>query len=1049
MWISNTSIRQPVLTTMVIGAVVVFGAIAYRGLGIDLIPKVDFPMVTISAVLPGADPETIESDVTERIEEAVNTINGVKSLRSQSSDSVSIVMVEFELDRDVDVAAQDVRDKVSSIRADLPTDLEEPVIQKLDPDSMPILSVALSANRPIREMTDYADKVVKERLERISGVGSVEILGGRDREIRIWLQADRLAAYKLGVDEVAGAVQSENLEIPGGRLETGSQEFTVRTRGRLQHPDDFNAIVVAQRPTGPIYLRDVALVEDGMADERSLSRLNGVRAVSLQIRRQSGTNTVQVAHAVKAAIEELRKTLPAGYTMVIADDTSVFIEDSIGDVKFDLLFGAALAVAVIFLFLRNVRSTMISAVAIPTSILGTFTFISALGFTVNFMTMLALSLSVGMLIDDAIVVIENIYRHMEDGMQRREASEFGTSEIGLAVMATTFSIVAVFVPVAFMHGIIGRFFYQFGMTVTCAVLISLFVSFTLTPMLSSRVLSLPEQHGRVFRGIEAVLNGIDRGYRSLLGWSLRHRLAVVTVALGLFGVALLLATTLGVEFMPQDDESQFNVSLRTDPGTSLAATDEMTKRVEALLRKNPYVRDLFTTIGGGTQGRVTDATIVVKLPPPNERPLTQQQIIDQVRVELQSIPEARPTVAAVSRMSGLGSSRRGTLQVGVEGPKTAPLEQLASLADQITAGLRQTKGIVDLDSSYEGGKPQVSVTIDRQRAADLGVSAAQLGSAVRLLVGGDKVTRFQEGGEQYDVRIRLPESDRTDPAQIEQLTIRTRTGANVQLSNLVKVVRDTGPTEIDHYARQRQIIINANLQGIPLGTAADDVNTIAKRVGVPDGFSVSLQGMADIMGESFADLGFALILAVILIYMVLASQFGSFVHPFTIMLSLPMSLIGAIGGLLLTHNYLSIYGMIGIIMLMGLVTKNAILLVDYTNTLRQRDRLERNEALLKAGPIRLRPILMTTTAMVFGMLPVALGFGSGGGSRAPMAISVIGGLLTSMLLTLLIVPVVYTLIDDLGHLKVPAWVPGFHRQPHPVGAQHAVPLHGEAGVGEG
>jgi len=1048
MWISNTSIRQPVLTTMVIAAVVVFGTIAYRGLGIDLFPKIDFPMITITAVLPGADPETIESDVTERIEEAVNTINGVKSLRSQSSDSVGIVMVEFELDRDVEVAAQDVRDKVSSIRASLPTDLEEPVIQKLDPDSMPILSVALSANRPVREVTDYADKVVKERLERISGVGSVEILGGRDREIRVWLQADRLAAYRLGVDEVAGAIQSENLEIPGGRLETGRQEFTVRTRGRLERTDDFNAIVVAQRPTGPIYLRDVALVEDGMADERSLSRLNGVRAVSLQIRRQSGTNTVEVAHAVKATLEELKKTLPAGYSMVLADDTSKFIEDSIGDVKFDLLFGAGLAVAVILLFLRNMRSTLISAVAIPTSILGAFTFVSALGFTVNFMTMLALSLSVGMLIDDAIVVIENIYRHMEDGMHRREAAEFGTSEIGLAVMATTFSIAAVFVPVAFIHGMIGRFFYQFGMTVTCAVLISLFVSFTLTPMLSSRVLRLPEQHGRVFRAIEAALKGIDRGYRGLLGWSLRHRLATVTVALGLFGGSLLLATTLGVEFLPEDDESQFNVSLRVDPGSSLAATDETTQRVEALLRKNPYVRDLFTTIGGGTQARVTDAQIVVKLPPPNERPLTQQQIMDRVRAELQSIPEARPTVAAVSRMS-MGSSRRGTLQVGVEGPKTAPLDQLAALSDRIATGLKQTQGIVDVDSSYEGGKPQVSVTIDRQRAADLGISAAQLGSAVRLLVGGDKVTRFQEGGEQYDVRVRLPETDRTDPAQIEQLTVRSRTGGTVQLSNLVKVVRDTGPTEIDHYARQRQIIINANLQGKPLGTAVEDVNAIAGRVGIPEGFSVSLQGMADIMGESFADLGFALILAVILIYMVLASQFGSFVHPFTIMLSLPMSLIGAVGGLVLTHNYLSIYGMIGIIMLMGLVTKNAILLVDYTNTLRQRDRLERNEALLKAGPIRLRPILMTTTAMVFGMMPVALGLGSGGASRAPMAITVIGGLLTSMLLTLVIVPVVYTLIDDLSGLKVPAWVPRARREPQPVGAQHAVPLRGEAGAGEG
>jgi HAE1 family hydrophobic/amphiphilic exporter-1 len=451
MLISNTSIRQPVFTTMVISALVVFGFIAYRGLGIDLFPKVDFPIIDFGRA-SGADPGR-SSDVTERIEEAVNTINGVKSLRSQSSDSVSIVVVEFELDRNVDVAAQDVRDKISATRADLPTDLEEPVIQKLDPDSMPILAVALSSNRPIREVTDYADNVVKERLERIRGVGSVEILGGRDREIRIWLQADRLAAYKLGVDEVAMAIQSENLEIPGGRIETGRQELMVRTRGRIQRPEDFNAIVVAQRPTGPIYMRDVALVEDGMADERSLSRLNGERAVSLLIRRQSGTNTVEVARAAKAALEELRQKLPAGYTMILADDTSKFIEESIGDVKFDLLFGGLLAVAVIFLFLRNVTSTLISAVAIPTSILGAFTFISALGFTVNFMTMLALSLSVGMLIDDAIVVIENIYRHMEDGMHRRESAEFGTSEIGLAVMATTFCIAAVFVPVAFMHGI--------------------------------------------------------------------------------------------------------------------------------------------------------------------------------------------------------------------------------------------------------------------------------------------------------------------------------------------------------------------------------------------------------------------------------------------------------------------------------------------------------------------------------------------------------------------------------------------------------------------
>jgi len=1042
MWISNTSIRQPVFTTMVISALVVFGVVAYRGLGIDLFPKIDFPVVTITTVLPGADPETMETDVTERIEEAVNTINGVKSLRSQSSESVSIVVVEFELDRDVDVASQDVRDKISSTRANLPTEIEEPVIQKLDPDSMPILAVALSANRPIREVTDYADNVIKERLERIRGVGAVEILGGREREIRIWLQADRLIAYQLGVDEVAMAIRSENLEVPGGRIETGPRELVVRTRGRMQRPEQFGNIVVAERPSGAIYLRDVALVEDGMADERSLSRLNGERAVSLLIRRQSGTNTVEVAHLAKAALEELHGKLPPGYTMILADDTSKFIEESIGDVKFDLLFGGLLAVAVIFLFLRNVTSTMVSAVAIPTSILGTFTFISALGFTVNFMTMLALSLSVGMLIDDAIVVIENVFRHMEDGMQRRESAEYGTSEIGLAVMATTFTIVAVFVPVAFMHGIIGRFFYQFGMTVACAVLISLFVSFTLTPMLSSRILTMPARHSAVYRAIEAVLNGLDRNYRGLLRWALGHRLVIVGLAVLFFASSLYMLQFVGTEFLPQDDESQFSVTLRTEPGSSLQATDAVVQRIEAMLRKNANVRDLFTTIGGGTQGRVTDATIVVKLPEPNERRLTQQQIMDEVRESLKSVRDARVSVEAVERMSA-GGGRQGMLQVSVQGPKTAPLEQLAEVTGRMVDGLRETPGVVDLDTTFEGGKPQVSVAIDRERAADLGISAAQLGSAVRLLVGGDKVSEYQEGGKQYDVRVRLPETDRNDPVKIDQLVLRSRSGGVVQLGNVARIVRDTGPTEIDHLARQRQVMINANLQGKPLGAAVEDVNAIARRIGFPEGFTYSLEGMAQIMGESFADLAFALLLAVILVYMVLASQFGSFVHPFTIMLSLPMSLVGAIGGLLLTGSTFSILAMIGVIMLMGLVTKNAILLVDYTNTLRQRDRLERNQALLRAGPVRLRPILMTTSAMVFGMMPVALGLGSGGESRAPMAITVIGGLLTSTILTLIVVPVVYTLLDDLSGIRVREWVPRLRR-----GAARR-PALGEVEVGTG
>jgi HAE1 family hydrophobic/amphiphilic exporter-1 len=1025
MWLSNTSIRQPVFTTMVISALVVFGLVSYRSLGIDLFPKVDFPIVTVTSVLPGADPETIETDVTERLEEALNTIGGVKSIRSTSTEGVSIVVVEFELERDVDAAAQDVRDKVSSVRRLLPTDLQEPVIEKLDPDASPILALALAGDRPIRELTDFAKDVVKDRLERVSGVGSVEIVGGREREIRVWLSADRLAAYGLAVDDVTRTLQMENLEVPGGRIETRDLELVVRTRGRIARPSDFGEIVVAQRASGPIYVRDLGMVEDGMMDERSLSRLNGERAVSLLIRRQSGTNAVAVAHAIKEAIAELRRDLPKGYVMTIASDTSEYIEHSVAEVRFHLIFGGLLAVLVIFFFLRNITSTLISAVAIPTSIVGTFMFIQALGFTLNMMTLLALSLSVGMLIDDAIVVLENIYRHVEEGSPRREAAEFATAEIGLAVMATTFSIAAVFIPVAFMQGIVGRFFYAFGVTVTCAVLISLFVSFTLTPMLSSRFLTIPERHGAIFRLIESFLRGLDRAYRGTLGWALRHRFAVIVMAIATFAASLYLVRFVGTEFLPQADESQFNVSIKTAPGSSLQATDAIARQVEAIVRRHPAVTDLFTSVGGGSQGKVTVASTFVKLVGRAARAQSQQAIMNQLREELASVTGAVIAVEPAQRMSS-AAFRSAALQVNVRGPKTASLDQLSSVAGGLVSALRETPGIVDLDTSYEGGKPQVSVQLDRERTAELGVSAASIGSAVRLLVGGDKVTKFQEGGKQYDVRVRLLETDRNDPRKVEALSLRGRSGGVVQLGNVARVVRDTGPSQIDHEARQRQITILANLQGKVLGAAIADVNAIATRIGMPSGFSIEFTGQAEMMAESFANLGFALFLAVILIYMVLASQFGSFLHPFTIMLSLPMAIIGAIGGLLLTGYTMSIFSMIGIILLMGLVTKNAILLIDYTNTLRERDRMPRHEALLRAGPVRLRPILMTTAAMIFGMLPIALGIGGGGAGgeqRAPMAVAVIGGLITSTLLTLIVVPVVYTLLDDLGGLRMRDVVP--------------------------
>ena len=1022
MWISSTSIRQPVFTTMVISAIVVFGLVAYNGLGVDLFPKVDFPVVTVTTILPGADPETVETDVTERLEESLNTISGIKSLRSQSSESVSIVIVEFELERDVDEAAQDVRDKVSNIRRDLPDDVEPPVIQKMDPDAAPIMAVALSGARSIRELTEYADDVVKERLERVNGVGSVEVIGGREREIRVWISMDRLSAYELTVDDVVRALRLENLEVPGGRIETGPREIVVRTRGRIQHPDDFDRIVVTQRPTGPIYLQDVALIEDGMADERSVSRLNGERAVSLLIRRQSGTNAVAVAHAIKSALSEVESRLPEDYSMVLADDTSEYIEENINDVKFHLIFGGTLAVLVIFFFLRNVTTTLISAVAIPTSIIGTFYVLDWFDFSLNMLTMLALSLSVGILIDDAIVVIENIYRHMEEGRSRRDAAEFATSEIGLAVMATTFSIVAVFIPVAFMEGLIGRFFYQFGITVAFAVLISLFVSFTLTPMLSSQFLRTTQQHGRIYRTIENWLAGLDRSYKNLLALALRRRWVVVATSLGFLFFSFFLLRFIGTEFLPEADESQFNVIVQADPGWSLDATDQIVKEAEAKVRTHPGVANIFTTIGGGSLEKVNQATILTKLVDPGEREQTQREIMNQVRQDLSVIGDVRISVERVSRISGAGS-REAELQVNVRGPKTASLEELVGATDRIVAELAKTPGLVDLDTTFERGKPQVSIIIDRNRASDLGINAASLGTAVRLLVGGDEITKYQEAGKQYDVRVRLVESDRDDPRSMEALPLRTRSNKTVQLGNIARIVHDTGPTQIDHQARQRQITILANLQGKPLGTAIQDVNAIVERVGLPEGFVVDFEGMAEMMGESFRNLSFALLLAVILIYMVLASQFGSFVHPFTIMLSLPMSLIGAIGAILLAGHTISIFALIGIIMLMGLVTKNAILLIDYAITLRERDGMERNEALLKAGPVRLRPILMTTAAMVFGMLPIALGLGAGGSQRAPMAVTVIGGLITSTLLTLVLVPVVYTLLDDLTRLSAREKVP--------------------------
>ena len=1034
MILSDTAIRRPVLTTMVICAIIVFGIVSFRRIGIDLFPRVEFPVITILTELRGADPDTIETTVTDPIEEAVSTISAIKHLRSTSAEGFSQVVIEFELEKDVDVAYQEVQAKLGTVRSELPTDIEDPVVEKFDIDAAPIMSVVVSGNLPIRDLTRLADKTVKERLQRIPNVGQVKRVGGRDREIWLWLDRDKLEGHGLSVQDVIDALRSEHVECPGGRVETGPLEYVVKTKAEFESAEQIAGMTVAYRQGAPIRVHDLGRVEDGMQEERTFAQLNDTRAVALQIRRQSGTNTVEVADALLAGIRKLRGEMaPHGIKLEIAQDMSRFIKDSVREVQFHLIFGGGLAVVIVFLFLRNVRSTIISALVIPTCIIGTFTVMYALGFTQNMMTLLALSLAIGLLIDDSIVVQENTMRHVENGKTPAHAASFATNEIALAVLATTLSVVAVFVPVAFMSGIVGRFFYQFGITVTIAVLISLFVAFTLDPMLSSRLLRKPKP-GRLHRASEAVLNSIDRVYERWLGWALRRRWAVVVMAVAVLAATGGLLRCVRSEFIPVEDQSEFNIRVKAPLGASVATTAGIFAEIRHRLAGQPWLDCTYTTIGADELQRANEGAMYVKLLDQDQRSITQQQAMHWARQQFAGIEDAKISVEAVQRVSG-GGHKSSDMQIELRGHD---LEQLETLAGAVMDKLRTTPGYVDVDSSYEKNKPEVNVYVKRDRAADLGVNPRAIAATVRSLIGGERISKFKADGERYDITVRLQEPYRNRPDDVERLTVRNKTGQLVNLRNVAWTRQEAGPVQIDRYNRVRQITVLANLEHGQkvLGEATEEMGAYLAGLGLPTGYSSAFVGLADVMGESYRYLFFALFLAIIMIYMVLAAQFESFVHPFTIMLSVPLSVIGALGALLLAGMTFSIFTMIGVIMLMGLVTKNGILLVDYTNTLRRRDDLERNAALLKAGPTRLRPILMTTFAMIFGMLPIAL-FGSE--SRSPMAVTVIGGLTTSTLLTLVVVPVVYTLLDDLTHperWRIVQWLRrrGALRQPEPAPA---------------
>ncbi|MEW6413370.1 MAG: efflux RND transporter permease subunit [Candidatus Zixiibacteriota bacterium] len=1029
MKLSDISIRRPVFATMMIGALLVVGAFSYTQLPVELMPDVDFPFVIVNTVYPGASAEAVETDVTETIEEAVNTISGVRHIQSRSREGFSNVVVEFELDVDGAQAAQDVREKVATIRGDLPEDIEEPLIIQYDNDAFPILSLAITGSRPPRDITQLIKDRIKPRLEVISGVGNVEIVGGFEREILVSLNPQRMESYGVSINDVQGAIAAANMELPGGRIDESSREYIVRVMGRLDRVAAFSDIIVKNVEGMPVYLRNIASVADTIAEQRSMSRFNGETSIGLNIVKQSGSNVVAMAEKARQTIEQVKAELPPDIQIHVVNDNSTFITDSIHEINFNILIGTLLAVFVIFLFLLDFRPTIITGLSIPISIIATFSLLKMLGFTINVMTLLGLSLSVGILIDDAIVVIENIYRHLSEGKSPFKAAFEGTKEIGLAVMATTFTIVVVFLPVAFMEGIVGRFFYQFGMTVAFAVMISLFVAFSLTPMLSSRFLKeshgspehapdLAGKKGGIWTSILGVLNYWNKGfdaivprYKSLLAYSLRMRWLVMVVATLAFIAAIVMVPFVGAEFFPRTDEGKMVVTVQTPPGTTIEETAARMTQIEKVVKTNiPEVTASLVTIGAGNSP-VTEGNVLFLLTDASVRELGALQAIDSTRKLLKSIAGIKYSIGTEEHRGGGGKA----IEISIRGDDR---DDLARLAHQVQRVLANQPGAVDVDNTLEEGKPEIQIEVNRNIADDLGLSLAAIPMTVKALVEGDVVTRYKEGNDEYDVRVKLGDRFRESLDQVGRILVESDKKIPgqevflVPLDRVAKLKKETSIGEFRRYDRQSEVRVNGNVAaGAFAGSVTQAIMAEVSNIALPPGYKILAGGEEEIRQESNKNIYSALILAVIFIYLVLASQYESFWDPLSIMFSLPLSLVGAIFALWATGTALSIMSLIGIVMLMGLVTKNAILLIDFVKQQRAKG-VSRTDAVLVAGPIRLRPILMTTFATVFGMLPLALGLGPGAELRAPMARAAIGGMISSTLLTLVVVPIVYTLIDD-------------------------------------
>jgi len=1031
--LAEVCIRRPVFAAMLILALVVAGAVSYVRLPTDRLPYVDLPTVSVRTVLPGAAPEQVENEVSRRIEEAVNTIEGLDELRSISGQGTSLVLATFRLSRDVDVAAQDVRDRVATVLRALPEDAEPPIVAKFDADSGAVLELALSGARTLRELTEIADKLVKVRLERCPGVGEVRLVGGAERTLNVWLDADRLAAQRLPVTAVRDAVAAQNADVPGGNLTAGAREQVLRTLGRLTDAPAFEDIVVAVRDGVPVRVRDVGRVEDGSREQRSRARLDGEPAVSVEVRRQVGANSMAVIAGLKAALQELQPQLPPGVRLAVTRDQSRYIEAALHEIDVHLVLGSILASLVVLLFMRNGRSTLIAALAIPTSVIATFAAMEALGFTLNSVTMLALVLMVGIVIDDAIVVLENVFRFVEEQrLPPAEAARLGTAEIGLAVLATTLSLVVIFVPVSFMSSISGRFLYQFGLTAAVAVMVSLLVSFTLTPALAALLLR-PQAAGRAAASRGGFYARIDRGYERLLRLVLRHRLATAVLALAVSASSVPLYGALRQDFLPTDqDESEFQVNISGPEGTSFAGMDGALAAIEAEVRGHPQVASVLASAGGSFLGQVNSARLHVGLRPHAERvwsfgraaraaldgrwsevlapTVSQAEVMQDVRRALHRFPDLRCSVRPYPSFNLGGGNFE--IDLALRGPE---LERLAAATEALRARAPEL-GLVDADTTLKLNTPELAVDLDRERAADLGVSPRDVGTALRLLVGGDdEISRFRDPAtnEEYDVQIRLREDQRGDPLALGSLLVPGRGDTLVELRNLGSLRPTLTAARIDRLDRQRSANLRASVgPGFALVDRLDALRATAAELSLPPGYDTRVLGRGRELERTFVEFGWAFALSIAFMYMILAAQFDSLVHPFTILLSLPLSVPFALLSLLAFGGTLNLYSALGILVLFGVVKKNSILQVDHMNQLRARG-LPRLEAVLQGNRDRLRPILMTTLALVGGMLPLALGSGPGSEERRAVALVVIGGQTLSLLLTLLVTPVAYTLLDDV------------------------------------